>query len=350
MKATFVTFRGSLGELLSSLRKIVPIENRWEMMKIFPESGRYRSITGDIDSMGEYCKNPARRIDLLKKGRVRLIIPFFDKKIPDLEKIFFALYSEGQEEVTKSEVSFKRLNGELREIRRRLHVSHSAENVFCQEDLARAVENFNAFLPPSFTKWQITAANFGPRRLPPSKPVRILGHSRPIRLRPASREWEFTFPLTILEIDKLINYAETWAKRLLNRPKTGRPPKPFNALLFHVVNEFTQRVFTRRREYIIKDGKFRVRKNWQLVCAALLWLHVLYDIPKLRAFIRAHENEEACAALQKLVSWAKREYSHFRASGKGSGKFGPSFADGSEWLNIRRVYLREDGSLSGRLL
>jgi len=347
MKATSVTFCGSLRELVLSLRKVVPIENRWEVIKIFPETGRYRSITGDIDSMGDYCKNPVRRMALLKQGKVRIIIPFFDKDIPKIEITFFALYSEGQEDIAKAEASFRRFNSELREIRRRLHVSRSAENVFCQEDLARAVVNFNTSLPPSFAGWKISSECYRPRTRP-SKRVTICGHT--FRPQPVPTEWEFTFPLTILEIDNLINYAETWAKRLRSRPKRGRPPKPFNALLFHVVNAFTQRCFTAKREYIMKDGKFRVRKNWQLVIASLLWLHVLYDIPEMRAFIKTHDNEEARAALKQFVSWAKREYSHFRESGKGRGKLGPAFADGSEWLNIPWVYLREDGSLSGRLI
>jgi hypothetical protein len=385
MKATSVTFRGSLGELVSTLREAARTRNRWEVIKIFPETGRNRSITGDIDSLGEYCKNPARRMDLLKKGRVRMIIPFFDKKMSDLEKFYFALYSESQEDIGEAKRSFRKLNSNLREIRRRVHVSRSTENVFCQEDFVLAVKDFNTSLPPSFTRWQITAANFGLQRHPPSKPVRIIGHSRPIRLRPAPREWEFTFPPTVKEIDKLINFAGTWARRLRNRPKTGRPPKPFNALLFYVVNAFIERVIVWKRVdddgrgewrpivrmrslgasnvirpprhandwkrgYIERDGKFRIRKNWQLVCAALLWLHVLYDIHEMRAFIQDHKDEEAGVALRKFVSWAKREYSHFRESGKGRGKFGPAFADGSERLNIPLVYLREDGSLSGWLV
>jgi hypothetical protein len=331
---------------------------RREVERIFPETGRGITLqignypTGHVDfeAWDEWKKFPDRRRGLIESGRVRIVWTFFDKKMPDLEKIFFALYSEGQEDIAKTKGFFRKLNSKLLEIHRRVRVSRSTENVFCQRDLALAVENFNASLPPSFTRWQITAVNFGSRRLPPSKPARILGHSRPIRPRPAPGEWEFTFPVTILEIDKLINFAETWAKRLRSRPITGRPPKPFNALLFHVVNAFTQRCFTAKREYIMKDDKFRVRKNWQLVIASLLWLHVLYDIPEMRAFIKTHENEEARTALKQFVSWAKREYSHFRESGKGRGKFGPAFADGSEWLNIPWVYLREDGSLSGRLL
>jgi len=369
MTATSVTFCGSLGELVSSLRVAARTGIRREVQKIFPETARGISIHirntaegyVDFEAYNEWRKFPERRQELLQQGRISVVWPFFDNKTLELEKTMCALYSPDPKAVEKAEGCFGAFLSRpdrcvdpedygLKEIRQYFNSSCCDENEvdIANNRIARAVERFNKSLPPAFEKWRITHENFRSRPSRLSKPVTIAG--RTFRPRPAPREWEFTFPLTIQEIDKLINFAETWANRLKNRPKTGRPPRPFNALLFHVVNAFTQRCFTAKREYIMKDGKFRVRKNWQLVIASLLWLHVLYDIPEIRAFIKTHENEEARAALKKLVSWAKSEYSHFRESGKGRGKFGLAFADGSEWLNIPWVYLREDGSLSGRLL
>jgi hypothetical protein len=351
VKATSVTFCGSFEELVKTLRKAARTNDRLKVINIFPETGRNQSITGDLDSLGEYCKNPGRRRELLKQGKVRIIIPFFENKIPDLEEILNALYpNTGQEAIECLRKSFDKLKSELREIRRRVHISRLPDYESLRAQFDTAIDGFNTSLQPSCERWQITPENFGPYRLAPSKPVKILGHSRPIRPRPARREWEFKFPLTIAEVEKLINFAETWGKRFRNKPKVGRPPKPFNVLLFYVVNALTKRCLTPKREYIIKDGKFRVRKNWQLVCAAILWLYVLYDIPEVGSFIKSHKDEEAGAALKKFVSWAKREYSHFRESGKGQGKYGPAFPDGSGLLNFPAVYLKEDDTLSGQLL
>ena len=369
MTATSVTFCGSLGELVSSLRVAARTGIRREVQKIFPETARGISIHirntaegyVDFEAYNEWRKFPERKQELLRQGRIRVVWPFFDNKIPELEKTMCALYSPDRNAVAKAKECFGAFLSRpdrcvdpedygLKEIRQYFNSSCCDENEvdIANNRIARGVERFNKSLPPAFEKWKITPENFRPRPSRLSKPATIAG--RTFRPRPVPREWEFAFPLTILEINKLINYAETWAARLKNRPKSGRPPRPFNALIFHVVNCFTFRALDAKRQYIRKDQLFKVRKNWQLIAAAFLWLHVLYDIPEMRAFIKTHENEEARAALKQFVSWAKREYSHFRESGKGRGKFGPAFADGSEWLNIPWVYLREDCSLSGRLI
>jgi hypothetical protein len=131
--------------------------------------------------------------------------------------------------------------------------------------------------------------------------------------------------------------------------KKGRPAKRFSLLVFHIVNQFTRRAFTAKREYIMRDGKFRVRKNWQLICAALLWIHVREGIPEMKAFIKEHEADDANTALRILTAQIKKEYSNLRRTGKGSGKFAGAFPDGSNYLDVFRVYADDNGSFRGRL-
>jgi len=100
----------------------------------------------------------------------------------------------------------------------------------------------------------------------------------------------------------------------------------------------------------MRDGKFRVRKNWQLICAALLWIHVRKGIPEIKTFIKEHEDDDANAALRSLIAQIKKEYSNLRRTGKGIGKFARAFRDGSEYLGVHLVHADNKGSFHGRLL
>jgi hypothetical protein len=332
MKANSVTFCGSLGELVASLRKAAHLGagSRREVGKIFPETGRVIISGTSPESVREWKRRPDLRRALIESGRVRFFWLFFDAHIPELEGVLDALYPDAGPGLTISiEKCFRILSSSLREIRRRLRVSRSPENEYCREDFDKALLNFNDSLPPAFARWKIIEGNFGAST-------------------PAVEQRKFRFSLSIREVDKLIGEAEMMAAILHNRPmRRGRPPKPFNALLFHVVNTFTERCYTAKGNCVMIDGKIRVRKNWQLICAALLWLHVLYDVPEMRAFIRAHESEEAGAALSKFVSWAKKEYSHFQETGKGWGKLEFAHPGGLENLDIPLIYLNDEGEIRG---
>lgn len=144
--------------------------------------------------------------------------------------------------------------------------------------------------------------------------------------------------MRIEKINELINYSKTWLDRTKGGPKFGRPPKPFNMLIFHVVNQFTKRSFDAKKNPIMKNGKYRVRKNWHLICLALLMLNEYSWIPEIKAFIETHSTEEVSAALKKLTAVVKNKYQNFRRSGKGNGKFASAFEDGSEFLDVRVIY------------
>jgi hypothetical protein len=342
MNLNSVTFSGSLGELVRELRDAARAKNRWALVKIFPDVKRGRSISGDFESLGQYYKDPRRLPEFLRKGLIRINLPFFDSKIPELEKVLCAFYPQNPAEVDDLRRSFSELYSALRKARQYFGLSqhakkksdrNSAKENF-NDQIDQDLKKFNDSLSMKFEKWKI--------------PVENLDAS----LSPEERKWKISlpWPLKIEGVSALIDYAEKWKNYLRNRPKSGRPPKSFNAFLFHAVNAFTYRVFDAKGNYVRKGEMYRVRKNWQLVFAALLWLHVNEEIPEMRKFIREHENEMADVTLKKFAVWAKREYSHFRESDKGQGKFGPPMArDGTNYLGIPFVYVT-DKALAGRLV
>jgi hypothetical protein len=342
MNLNSVTFDDSLKELVRKLRDAARANNRWALIKIFPDVERGRSVSGDFESLGQYYKDPARLPEFVRKGLIRINLPFFDSKIPELEKVLCALYPQNPGDVNNLKQSFSAFYGELQRIRQYFGLSqrakkksdrNSAKEEF-NEDINQAVKDFNNSLRKPFEKWKIPVENSD------------------TSISSEKRKWKISlpWPLKIEGVSALIDYAEKWKNYLRNRPKSGRPPKPFNAFLFHAVNAFTYRVFDAKGNYVRKGEMYRVRKNWQLVFAALLWLHVNEEIPEMRKFIREHENETADATLKKFAVWAKREYSHFRESDKGQGKFGPPMArDGTNYLGIPFVYVT-DKALAGRLV
>ena len=68
----------------------------------------------------------------------------------------------------------------------------------------------------------------------------------------------------------------------------------------------------------------------------------------MKIFIKEHEDDDANSALRSLTAKIKKEYSNLRRTGKGSGKFAGAFPDGSQYLDVFRVYADDNGSFRGR--
>jgi len=301
----------TFSQLVSTLRKATNERDLRPWMKIFPNTKYGRSISstsGGLDeNLLEYNKDPKRLPELIRQGKIKINLPFFDRDISRLLKeVFEPCYP--QDDIGKIDEPFRRFETELKKAKQYFGLSRKTQGEIeiANDRIARAVENFNISLPPGLEKWKASS-------------------------------------MTIEEISELIDYAKINKNRFRSRPGNGRPPKLFNVLLFHVVNQFIQCCYAKNRELIEKDGRIKVRKNWQLICAALLWLHVNYDIPEMRTFIKEHENEDAAIALKKLKIKFKREYQAFKRSGKGTGKFQKPFEDGSEYLGFPFVYRTEKG-------
>jgi hypothetical protein len=309
MKPISVTF----GEFLKTIREAARQGDFSKLIKFFPETGQ-ESVSGDFDSLKKWYENPASRPKLIEEGRIFLKFPFFHEEIPNLIEKYELLY-ENEEIIAEAEKAFSWLCPQLKEIRRRMKVAkYGAQAVTIQEDFKSIIEKFNSLLP---------------EEIRPSLSIRLT-NDFPKSFK-AKFLW-FDSDYTLEWLNRLIDWADSYLLAFRKRPKRGRPVKPFNALLFHAINAFTHNKFDpKTRKIIQKDGKIRLVRNWRLIFAALIWIHVLYDLPEMRRFIKANENKDLETAIKNFISWAKREYSHFRASKKGRAKWGTIFpADLSE--------------------
>lgn len=92
---------------------------------------------------------------------------------------------------------------------------------------------------------------------------------------------EVSFETSISDIinrtNKMIRFFQ-WNK------KSGRPPKPFNVLVFHLSNKLTLWKRDENRQ-LIYDGKGEIRQkiHWDAVCYVLLYIHFrIYEFDELR--------------------------------------------------------------------
>lgn len=374
-----VTFSGSLGDLVRTLRELAkthveihlktsPLEEEAvvkycpQLREIFPQIGNLFLLRTYSDNFNVllYPNRKGITPELLRREVERNSLPLFEEKVSDFYQLYKLLsYDRTENEIKGEEKILSKFYRKLREIRPRMRLSRSPE--FYIKDIVSAVRYYSTFFPNWFKDWETED------------------------LRPD-------------QVDKLI--AKIAGQLELNRygfgrPSKGRPPKPFNALLFHVINQFIEPLLVWKRvgengetgtpqcelvwpqdapvpqgfrewklAYVGKDGKLkffketfkplksqwerpwmcqlrekiRFRKNWQSVCAALLWLHVIEGIPEMERFIERHKKEDVNATLKKFVSWAKREYSHFLSSRKGIGKYGPASPYKSHFLGISKVF------------
>ena len=157
-----------------------------------------------------------------------------------------------------------------------------------------------------------------------------------------------------IKIWKILHHesnAEFWKGMMGGRNKRGRPLARFSILVFYVINQFTHKTFKLNQEKdpqtpknrlinnsATMEGKFKTRKNWQLICAALILIHIKEGIPEMKTWINAHKNDEANDSLRRLTARLKKEYSHFRRSKKGYGKFYSSLSKNLANLEDYRVY------------
>ncbi|MCX6575325.1 MAG: hypothetical protein NTV82_02905, partial [Candidatus Aminicenantes bacterium] len=239
--------------------------NRSEVEKIFPETRRWGMSFNSLEADREWRYFPRRRAGLIRRGKAKKIVFFFDKDIPWLVKnIVEPIYSD-EADIEKIKESFGRLNDKLKKIRQYFIVSHRNEEDIkgANNKIAQALQVFNGSIL---------------REIPSLNPLPNF---------------------TIEKIDEFIFFHSNWAEktRIITSPVFGRPPKTFSIIIFHVVNRFSERAFDKNGEPIMKDGEHKIRRNWRLICAALLWLHVQYGIPEIKSFIENHKKEEAIAAL-----------------------------------------------------
>lgn len=296
-----VNFKGTFGELAATIRK-----KPARLSEIFPDTDR-------------------------------LYPSFFYEQIPELQKELNNLYPDlpfdDEKELKNFSKLLRELSGGLRSI------SSIIKNPTTQE--SRTGMGFQSNLNKEIQK---KVADFNEA---------LMGYDffkcYEIKRDNKKIAWfDFNFPLTISELEKLILYADFIYESATGYVRKGRryvyvkhgpPPKPFNVLIFYVVTRFTQFVFDKKGNRVERDGKICQKKNWQLIIAALLWLHILERIPEIDSFIKDHKDMEANEAIKKLKRLIERQYRHFRASGKGRGKWGSWFQTEDDILTYRPGWL-----------
>ncbi|MDI6848694.1 MAG: hypothetical protein QME69_02755 [Candidatus Saccharicenans sp.] len=313
-----IKFEGSLGGLIEKLRPAADTNSRLYLKKfsIAPEGIRWENYPIPI---------PKELVDIFPEISDYGYLSFYEK-ISRLQKLYRLLYAD-QSIPEKSLIKFREaarsLCHELKKIRKNLRLEkHEGGIDIKNEELEEAIKKFNDGLPEIAKKFRIEANN------------------------EAIGWFDFRFPLTIEELDKLVGFTEFILHGLRPQVRRGRMPEPFSVLMFYIIDDFTFYVYKKnqkssRPEIVKKRGRVRLQKNWNLIIAAILWLMVLEGIEdsKLECFIEDHEKEKADEAIRKLQSWIERQYSHFRASGKGRGKWGGHFRMETDSLDYWPAYI-----------
>jgi len=319
-----VNFEGTLVELIGKLDQVADCKKGLALKKF--------SITPEEDfHWKDFFVEDVHELIKIFPGISKCRYLSYIEKIIELRKVYHFLFDEWDvdfRDLDELRKAVRLLNSELKKIRKSYKQSRTEGGIdICKEDAELAVEEFNDSLPGIAEKLKIEANN------------------------KAISWFDFHLPLTVQEIgqeiEKLIAYTEFISRGLKMHTKRGRKPKPFSIFIFNIIDNFSHFVHKRskqdpaRLEIVKKRNKVRIQINWEAVIATLLWIHVLEGegIPELDWFIGQHVNTEARPAIKELVSWVERLYSHFRASGKGKGKWGKDVRTKADYLDYHPAYM-----------
>lgn len=282
---------------------------------------RNNLFEGTLGELASYMEEAAtKKIDieaaefLPNRNAVRYIIPSFRSRIQKFQKELKNLYPTTPLNFNSFDDSLCKLSEGLkltRSIWKNPLINKEVWEPSLNSQIKQKVEYFNQSLGPNFKSYRIEDGN-------------------------DKIAWfDFHFPQTISELDKLIFYAD-WILRSANPyVKRGRPPRPFSVLIFYVVNEFTFFAYDKKGEPIKKGEQIRLKKDWQLIIIALLWLNAVEYIPEVQKFIDDHRDMNANEAIKEFQSLVERYYSNFVRTGKGRGKWGGAFRTEKNVLDFR---------------
>jgi len=116
-----------------------------------------------------------------------------------------------------------------------------------------------------------------------------------------------------------IEDAENMIKNMLSylknaRGKPGRPPKPFNAFVYHLINKCTSWKLDKDRNYVYrKDGQHKFERDWKLINYLLLDSYIRHPqyFPEIEEFISKNKKTPAKEALRELTKKLRDIYSNF---------------------------------------
>jgi len=115
-------------------------------------------------------------------------------------------------------------------------------------------------------------------------------------------------------LDQIIETSErilNWLKTARGKP--GRHPKPFNVLVYHLINKRTKRKVDENRNPVYhKDGQHKLERDWKLILFLILDIHLhRKELPELRKFISENKNKSAHKALRALKEKLWNTYKNF---------------------------------------
>lgn len=298
-------FQGCLADLAQIIKEAAQAQDRKKAEQLFPQIGYWRSaICYSPDYMDEWDSPPDHQQELVREGKISLVNSFFEYHLPELEE--YVLPHLFRSNTTRARRAYRKFYGGLSKIRQYYNRSRQGigERAFYEEDIAEAVSEFNRALP--FSSWNLANES-----------------------------------ISFDKLDRLIEYAKQGLEMFIPKHKSGRPPKPFNILVFHIIDAFTFRYLDRNGKPVMRDGKYRLIKNWQLVCASLLWLRAANQIPELEEFIAEYKEEKAEVALRGLISTVKMEYQNLRRYSRGMGKLAEGLGVRSHYIGVNIPYISE---------
>jgi len=134
--------------------------------------------------------------------------------------------------------------------------------------------------------------------IPPGKVDSL--QSEKYRLERKKEIKEITLKTQILQWE-IIRLAESFLKWLsIARGKPGRHPKPFNVLVYHLINRFTSRKIKNGKLSYRKEGLCRLERDWRFILFYLIKFHQIKGFPELNQFINQNKSKPASKVLRLL--------------------------------------------------
>jgi hypothetical protein len=282
--ANLTTFQGSLGNLVCTLRNSCSkgsSQAKAMMEALFPDTRVLGYKPGSLLDRDNWYYNPvpiSRSEEIGKTKACRI----FWRSVRALEWSTSSTYL-----FPVRDKCFKVLNRKFRKIRQ--YYQLSCRDRFDKDEangkIRDAINEFNNLLPSEFKNWRFGSKTDFPSFLP----------------------YRINYPLTVDDLSNLIIYTDMFG----GNPRRGKKTKPFSVLILNTVNCFTFRLLDGSGNYIMRGDKYCARKDWQLICAALLWVHIQAGIPEIGHFIKQHMDANANLALGKLKLSVKKNYHNF---------------------------------------
>lgn len=147
-------------------------------------------------------------------------------------------------------------------------------------------------------------------------------------------------------IEQKLDLAMKISKRILNwlkiaRGKPGCHPKPFNVLVYHLINKCTHWKFDENHRHVYhENGQHKLKKDWKLILFLILDTHLnVVGLSELRKFISDNKKTSAHDALKILKERLNDRYKNFHRLE------GWSFPRKIDETGFRKLIAHDDGTL-----